>query len=555
MLPGEFTGVPMANVSVSIVDPNHFLDDVPLLEPTVRAAVAYLDTLVVFKGTLDIQIRVESTPTGRFAANGDNSYVGVQDGLKTWEASMLAESRNGIDPHPQTPDFTILIDPSSDYLSLLWWDPAIATTLAANPPNNKTDAFSVLLHELLHGMGVSGWRNRETGLIPADYQSVWDSLVTVTDGRASFMGSSVIDLIGGPLEVRVGGSQSMTHLGDGPNVGASDMPWVLASNLNSYSFKDGERYTLGLLERAILQDLGWTLKDTNMVDVVNRWDDQPTELFMVGWNTAEQFQGGELNDRIEGRGGNDTLVGGGGNDTALWDMAASSYTLSFAGDTLVVSDKGFADGNDTLSSVEALQFADKTVIVESQAHDSYADLPVELYHFFIVAFNGAPGVQYMNQLAEAYRYGLSVKQIVDIFTTKTQFTDVYPTSLSHPALATELVNQIVKNSADASAKAAGIANITEALDYGLSVGEVIYNVFGNLATLPKTDPAWNAVWGNTARQFDNEIAVAKVYTEVLNQSTTDLDTLRDVLASVDAYTDVSSQEVIITLIGQALLQG
>ena len=62
-------------------------------------------------------------------------------------------------------------------------------------------------------------------------------------------------------------------------------------------------------------------------------------------------------------------------------------------------------------------------------------------------------------------------------------------------------------------------------------------------------------WGNTARQFDNEIAVAKVYTEVLNQSTTDLDTLRDVLAPVDALTDVSSRNVIVTLIGQALMQG
>ncbi len=49
--------------------------------------------------------------------------------------------------------------------------------------------------------------------------------------------------------------------------------------------------------------------------------------------------------------------------------------------------------------------------------------------------------------------------------------------------------------------------------------------------------------------------MAKVYTEVLNQSTADLATLRDVLAPVDAFTDVSSQATIVTLIGQALLQG
>ena len=74
---------------------------------------------------------------------------------------------------------------------------------------------------------------------------------------------------------------------------------------------------------------------------------------------------------------------------------------------------------------------------------------------------------------------------------------------------------------------------------------MIYTVFGNLARMPLSDPTW----GNTARQFGNEIATAGVYTEVLNRSTTDLETLRDVLASVDAFTDVSSQSVIVTLIG------
>jgi len=272
---------------------------------------------------------------------------------------------------------------------------------------------------------------------------------------------------------------------------------------------------------------------------------------LTGGAGADQVFGLGGNDILQGGAGNDILDGGAGLDTAGWAKAASNYTLSFIGDTLVVSDKTAADGTDTLSGIEAVQFADKTVIVESQAHGSYADLPVELYHFFIVAFNGAPGVTYMDQLAEAYRYGLSVPQIVEIFTTKHQFTDVYPTSLSHHDLAVELTNQIVKNSASASAKEGAANDIQAALDFGWSVGQVIYTVFGNLAHKPLNDPTW----GNTARQFDNEIAVAKVYTEVLNQSTTDLATLRDVLAPVDAFTDVSSQSVIVTLIGQALLQG
>jgi len=272
---------------------------------------------------------------------------------------------------------------------------------------------------------------------------------------------------------------------------------------------------------------------------------------LIGGEGHETVVGLAADDQLTGNGGNDQIDGSAGVDTAHYNGAANHYDLLFSDDQIVLHDHAGNDGTDTLIRVENLQFSDKTVHVDATAHGSYADLPVELYHFFIVAFNGAPGVTYMDQLAEAYRYGLSVEQIVEIFTTKHQFTDVYPTSLSHHDLAVELTNQIVKNSASAQAKAEAANDIQAALDYGWSVGKVIYTVFGNLAHKPLSDPTW----GNTARQFDNEIAVAKVYTEVLNQSTTDLDTLRDVLAPVDAFTDVSSQQVIVTLIGQALLQG
>ena len=80
---------------------------------------------------------------------------------------------------------------------------------------------------------------------------------------------------------------------------------------------------------------------------------------------------------------------------------------------------------------------------------------------------------------------------------------------------------------------------------------MIYQVFGNLAKMPLTDPSW----GNTTKQFNNEIAVAKYYTEILNQSTTDLETLKDVIQSVTQSTDVSTDAVIAQLIGVELITG
>jgi hypothetical protein len=245
------------------------------------------------------------------------------------------------------------------------------------------------------------------------------------------------------------------------------------------------------------------------------------------------------------------LDGGAGTDTASWSHASSNYQLTATPTGWKVADKTGANGTDTITNIEKLQFADRTVIIESKDHGSYADLPTQLYQFFITAFNAAPGVTYMDQLAEAYRYGLSVKQIVDIFTTKKQFTDVYSPSLSHSDMATQLVNNIVKNSASTSAKTEAISDIKGALDLGWTVGDVIYTVFGNLARKDLSDPNW----GNTAKQFNNEIAVAKYYTEVLNQSTTDLETLRDAIQPVTQTTDVSSDVVIAQIIGVSLMTG
>jgi hypothetical protein len=177
-----------------------------------------------------------------------------------------------------------------------------------------------------------------------------------------------------------------------------------------------------------------------------------------------------------------------------------------------------------------------------------------LYHMFVAAFSAAPGAIYMEQLAEAYNHfngsplqsgGGTLQQIVEIFTTKEQFTSVYPESLSDRALAIKLVNSIVKTSATDFARVEAILDIEAALGIGWSRGKVLYTVFGNLATKPLSDPTWGA----TAQQFQNQLAVARYFTEVLAADTTDLTRLQGVLASITPTTDVSSTDKIVQIIG------
>lgn len=171
-----------------------------------------------------------------------------------------------------------------------------------------------------------------------------------------------------------------------------------------------------------------------------------------------------------------------------------------------------------------------------------------LYHFFVIAFGAAPGTVYMGQLAEAYNFGLGLQQIVEIFTTKPQFTDTYPTSLSNRDLAVALVGNVVKNSAPETTRLEAINDITAALDFGWSRGRMIYQVFGNLANKPLED----AIWGTTAKQFQNALAVARYYTETLEQNSTNMATLRSVIGSVDHNSDVSTPQKIAELIGLAV---
>jgi Ca2+-binding RTX toxin-like protein len=329
-------------------------------------------------------------------------------------------------------------------------------------------------------------------------------------------------------------------------------------------------------------------------------------------------------DSLIGSAASDTLDGGEGWDVALYPKAASQYRLIVKADGVALSDltdekgvplqPGAAAPVDWLTNVETLVFADRSVEVARQSHASYADLPDTLYQFFVVGFGAAPGVHYMEQMAQAYRYwlpevrlaldggsasagspsdppsaqaiSLTVQRIVEAFTTKTQFTSVYPQALyrqegetyfrySHDlsqagspivrgaavskalfdehmaSLAKALVEGIVKTSASEATKLAASADIQAALGLGSdwTIGKVIYTVFGNLAAKPLSDP----IWGGTAKQFANQVAVAKYYTDHLSLSQDDVGVLRAIMAPVNHLSDVSSPEAMASLIGIGLL--
>jgi hypothetical protein len=177
-----------------------------------------------------------------------------------------------------------------------------------------------------------------------------------------------------------------------------------------------------------------------------------------------------------------------------------------------------------------------------------AETQEELYQFFAIAFGAAPGVTYWGQLVEAAQVGMSVQRIVNVFTTKAQFTDTYPEALSHEAFARALVDNVVGDSASEASKAEARADIVAALSppANWTRGDITYAIFRNLARKPVSDAQWAA----TAQRMRQQVTLARHFTETMQEDTTDLSTLRAVIRSVNEGTDLSGD--LSTLVDSAL---
>jgi hypothetical protein len=81
--------------------------------------------------------------------------------------------------------------------------------------------------------------------------------------------------------------------------------------------------------------------------------------YFAGTSLANTLTGTAANDKLEGNGGNDVLNGGAGTDIAVFNGLSTAYALVQTGaSSWRVSG---SEGIDTLSNIEMLQFADRTI--------------------------------------------------------------------------------------------------------------------------------------------------------------------------------------------------
>lgn len=80
----------------------------------------------------------------------------------------------------------------------------------------------------------------------------------------------------------------------------------------------------------------------------------------IGGAGADTMFGNSSNNRLTGGGGNDTIDGGLGDDIAVYAGASSAYTITYQGQTAIITGP---DGVDSLRNVERVQFSDQTVVL------------------------------------------------------------------------------------------------------------------------------------------------------------------------------------------------
>ena len=179
-----------------------------------------------------------------------SAFVNNIDGINVYEQGVASEIRTGSDPNGALPDLYLKFEPS--YLTgELWFDPdpQTRTTLV---PSNKTDAYSVILHELAHAIGFNGWHNETTGAVPGSpqYESTFDQWETFDGTNLYFNGPMAELAYGGPVPITFGDN---FHVGNAPPRPGSEL---IPDLMNGVVFNRGARYEISPLDLAILADAG-----------------------------------------------------------------------------------------------------------------------------------------------------------------------------------------------------------------------------------------------------------------------------------------------------------
>ena len=186
----------------------------------------------------------------------------------------------------------------------------------------------------------------------------------------------------------------------------------------------------------------------------------PSADALQGWSGNDNMQGNAGNDLLKGGSGNDVLDGGAGVDTAVFSGTRSSYSLSWSPSAWAVSST--ADGTDTLSNIERLQFSDKVVALDVNGNAGQA------YRLYQATFNRTPDITGLTYQTHTLDDGWSLSAIAKNFIESPEFSKTYG-SLDNSNFVAQLYQNVLHRAPDAS----GLKYHVEHLNDGMARENVL----------------------------------------------------------------------------------
>lgn len=173
------------------------------------------------------------------------------------------------------------------------------------------------------------------------------------------------------------------------------------------------------------------------------------------------FTGDATPQKISDTVGNDVINGDSGIDMVLYNCNRANFFVNKTATGWIVS--SLAEGADTLTNIERLQFADKTLALDITGNAGQA------YRLYQAAFNRTPDGGGLKYWIEQMDTGTTLEQVAVGFINSAEFKALYGENPSNEDFVTKLYSNVLHRAPDAGGKAYWV----EQLNKGTSKAAVL----------------------------------------------------------------------------------
>lgn len=263
-----------------------------------------------------------------------------------------------------------------------------------------------------------------------DVDNATTSPITVQDARLTFYGATASDddvyIFTNAFSDYVSEASHSSAVNDATGIDAINAAAVTTASTINFANGTG-----------IIDDVAVTL-----AGIENAFTGDGDDV-LIGDNSNNIFQAGR---------GNDNINGGGGTDQAVVMSNQSNFTVAINSDgTLMVLDRNASEGEDRLTDVETLRFADNTLDLTQFL--STANLTAEqftlLSEMYAAYFNRAPDATGLYFWADKLAEGFTLPQIAELFFDQDETRALYTDPSNTDAFVTAVYDNVLGRTPDA----------------------------------------------------------------------------------------------------------